>query len=211
MNQYFNFSALKTLFSRRGKRLYTPHFRVPSVNSIDFSALKKSGFKAVVFDKDATLTTPYVNKFHPRAQKGASFCKKVFEDKVFIFSNFAGSKSDFQFKAAEDIEQQLQFRVLRHNCQKPEGMSEILPILSCSPQEVVVIGDRLFTDIAFGNLNGSFTIFVEPVSTENENVMVKLGRMLESVYGNVAGIDPEHEKWTSELKEKLQNFRELNE
>lgn len=31
-----------------------------------------------------------------------------------------------------------------------------------------MIGDRLLTDIVFGNLNGMFTIYIDPIETETE-------------------------------------------
>lgn len=31
-----------------------------------------------------------------------------------------------------------------------------------------MIGDRLLTDIVFGNLNGMFTIYVDPIETKTE-------------------------------------------
>ncbi len=36
-----------------------PHLSIPDITSLNWSALRSAGFKAVVFDKDNTLTRPF--------------------------------------------------------------------------------------------------------------------------------------------------------
>ena len=51
-------------------------------------------------------------------------------------------------------------------------------LLGCTAAETAVVGDQLFTDIAFGNLSGCLTIFVEPMGPETL-AFVKFKRILE--------------------------------
>ena len=44
--------------------------------------------------------------------------------------------------------------------------------------KVFVVGDRIFTDILFGNLNGASTVLVNPLSNR-ENILVKIIREIE--------------------------------
>lgn len=57
--------------------------------------------------------------------------------------------------------------------QKPQGMSSVVEYLNCKPSEVVIIGDRYLTDITFGNLHGSLTIYTDPITNEGENFIVR--------------------------------------
>ncbi|CAG8612407.1 11409_t:CDS:2, partial [Cetraspora pellucida] len=50
---------------------------------------------------------------------------------------------------------------------KPGGGPELISHFARYPPEtIVVIGDRLLTDIVFGNLNGMATIFTKRIITE---------------------------------------------
>jgi len=46
--------------------------------------------------------------------------------------------------------------------------------------ELVMVGDRTFTDVAFGNALGMLTIKCEPFTTKGENIFVKVARGLEA-------------------------------
>lgn len=48
--------------------------------------------------------------------------------------------------------------------------------------EVVVIGDQIFTDILFGKLIGAYTIKVEPLDTGKEFFTTKILRLLEKLF-----------------------------
>jgi HAD superfamily phosphatase (TIGR01668 family) len=64
--------------------------------------------------------------------------------------------------------------------QKPSGRSAgaVLEILGARPENVAVIGDQLFTDIAYGKRLGFVTILVERMGRDIP-IFVKLKRVLE--------------------------------
>lgn len=45
--------------------------------------------------------------------------------------------------------------------------------------KIFVVGDRVFTDVLFGNLSGAETILVKPLS-EKENILIKILRKIEN-------------------------------
>lgn len=57
--------------------------------------------------------------------------------------------------------------MLKHKEKKPAGGEQfkqfLQPIL---PEETAFVGDRIFTDVVFGNQNGNLTIWVDKVITE---------------------------------------------
>uniref|UniRef100_A0A7S1D5Y6 Uncharacterized protein n=1 Tax=Cyclophora tenuis TaxID=216820 RepID=A0A7S1D5Y6_CYCTE len=173
--------------------LMVPHVSVSSVSDIDYVALKKQKIDAVVFDKDNTLTAPYENTLHPKATRGIESALQVFGDaNVAILSNSAGTNDDPDYRDALAIEEALQIKVIRHKEKKPGGLKEMLHHFSMlekdddndDPSRICVVGDRLLTDVVFGNLHGMLTIHTLPlcVGAENrkDNVVAKLIRRMEN-------------------------------
>lgn len=109
-------------------------------------------------------------------------CKAVFgEENVAVFSNSVGLyEYDPDGAQAAAVERELGVRVVRHRVKKPGGgAEEIERQLGCRSVEVVMVGDRRFTDIVFGNRNGFFTVLTEPLTGEGENFVVKMVRKME--------------------------------
>ena len=45
---------------------------------------------------------------------------------------------------------------------------------------MVVVGDRILSDVVMGNLVGMFTIYVDPLNLKHENFMVRFVRGFEN-------------------------------
>eukprot|EP00275_Glaucocystis_incrassata_P001602 EC123455.1.p1 GENE.EC123455.1~~EC123455.1.p1 ORF type:complete len:131 (+),score=18.85 EC123455.1:125-517(+) len=73
--------------------LLMPHVST-DLNAIDFNALKRAGVRAVVFDKDNTLTFPDAPTLDDSIKASLETCKSVFGDKVAVLSNSVGSRRD---------------------------------------------------------------------------------------------------------------------
>jgi phosphatidylglycerophosphatase GEP4 len=142
------------------------------VVEVNFSALKEfCNIRAVVFDKDNTLTAPYALEVHPEASRGLEAVVAVFgREQVAIMSNSAGTKDDPEYKDAIEIEQALGIPVIRHDEKKPGGLAEVLAHFNLDhPSQICMVGDRLLTDIVFGNLNGMLTVHTLPLCKGSEN------------------------------------------
>jgi phosphatidylglycerophosphatase GEP4 len=167
MVQSINTKAIMTLASvLRRPSLLIPHFSVATISDIDFAKLHlEMGVKAVVFDKDHTLTMPYVNdEIHPMAQQGLDNCLQVFgHDNVAILSNSAGTNDDLNFEQAATIEASLRITVIRHANKKPGGIEEVKRHFQerYNTNQMCVVGDRLLTDVVFGNLYDMVTIHTQ--------------------------------------------------
>jgi phosphatidylglycerophosphatase GEP4 len=175
MGQFVNVNGILPLLKQPA--LLRPHERVRGINEIDFARLRHTlGCRFVVFDKDNTLTLPYDERLvHPSA---FASCVETFDSAhVLLFSNTAGSPDDRDYVEAQRLEQLLGIRVLRHKERKPGGGEELLRVTQ--GEKTVVIGDRLATDIVFGNLNGCHTILVDPIDPSRDNAVVRAVRHLE--------------------------------
>jgi phosphatidylglycerophosphatase GEP4 len=151
------------------KSLAIPHFSVADISRIDPEKIRYYGFKGLVFDKDNTLTAPYINEIHPAIQEAFSQFQSLYGDRIVIMSNSAGTRDDRDYEDARKIESDLGIRVLRHYRKKPGGIAEVKRYFRCDPAELVMFGDRIFTDIVFGNRYGMLTVHTALLTEEGDN------------------------------------------
>jgi phosphatidylglycerophosphatase GEP4 len=173
MVQSVNTKALMALASIvRRPGLLVPHVTVATISELNYTAMKEHGaIRAVVFDKDNTLTAPYENSIHPSALDGLKQAQLVFGvDNVAILSNSAGTSDDEDYKDAMEIEEKLGIAVIRHEEKKPGGLDSVLEHFSLTdPATICVVGDRILTDVVFGNLYGLLTVHCLPLCSGPEN------------------------------------------
>ncbi|KAL1560565.1 phosphatidylglycerophosphatase [Salvia divinorum] len=183
LGQRINFEGIACsvgIFSK-DKQLSIPHVAVPDIRYIDWAELKKRGFQGVVFDKDNTITVPYSLSLWAPLGPTIEQCKSLFSSNIAVFSNSAGlSEYDPDGRKARALEDAIGIKVIRHKVKKPAGTAEdIENNFGCESSRLIMVGDRPFTDIVYGNRNGFFTILSEPLSYEKEPMIVRQVRLLE--------------------------------
>lgn len=178
MVQAVNTKAILTLAAVvRRPSLLVPHVSVDNISQLDYAALKRyAGIQAVIFDKDNTLTAPYAYTTHSLAQIGLQHAIEVFgKDRVAILSNSAGTLADDgpnDFAQALAIEAAMGIAVIRHEEKKPgDCLQDVFKHfdLQQQPSSLCMIGDRLLTDVVFGNLHGMLTVHTLPLLRGREN------------------------------------------
>jgi phosphatidylglycerophosphatase GEP4 len=176
MVQSINTKALLTLASVvRRPFLAAPHVHVQTISEVNFQSMKDfCGIKAVIFDKDNTLTAPYATEIHEDAALGLKNAMDVFgHDNIAILSNSAGTKDDKDYEDAIKIERDMGINVIRHDEKKPGGLEEVLHHFADhgveNASEICMVGDRLLTDIVFGNLFGMLTVHCMPLCSGRDN------------------------------------------
>ncbi|TVU34823.1 hypothetical protein EJB05_16675, partial [Eragrostis curvula] len=172
-------------------RLALPHLSVQDIRWLDWAELRRAGFRGVVFDKDNTLTAPYAPAIWPPLAAAFDQCRAVFPPgSLAIYSNSAGLKQyDPDGVEAKAIEAAIEgVHVIRHgkcNTKKPGGAAkEIESYFGCSASNLVMVGDRYFTDVVYGNRNGFLTVLTEPLSFAGESYIVRRVRKLEAYITN---------------------------
>jgi len=197
MVQSINTKALITLASVcRRPYIASPHIHVPTISHVNYESMRDHcGIKAIIFDKDNTLTAPYATDVHEKAALGLRSAVEIFgHDNVAILSNSAGTRDDEEYKDALKIEHDMGINVIRHDVKKPGGMKEVLSHFEGSGvkdgSDLCVVGDRLLTDIVFGSLHGMLTVHCLPLCTgvenKGDNTIASIIRTLENkmMYGN---------------------------
>lgn len=184
--QSVNVAGVNLFLHVRGgnEALAIPHVSVPDIRWVDWTAIKRAGFKGAAFDKDNTLTLPFLEKVHPAVQQSLDECNRVFDGKVCLFSNSAGLQQfDPEGTVAEKLEKELGIPVLRHTEKKPAGSAvDLEKHFGCKAEELVMVGDRYMTDVVFGNRLGMMTIRPAPFTWDGEPQAVKMSRRIEERY-----------------------------
>jgi len=154
---------------------------VPDVRYVDWAAVRAAGFRGCVFDKDNTLTAPYALEVHAPLREAMRECRDAFDGRVVLLSNSAGLyQYDPDGEEADRMEAGLGIKVLRHAEKKPAGSArELEEFFECPAAEMVMVGDRYFTDVAYGNRHGMLTVRVQPITLRGEKTTVRLSRALE--------------------------------
>ena len=129
---------------------------VASVDLIDVDALVKDGVRLVLIDRDNTCV--------PRDTKVAPAAVVAWLDRVraagiklcMVSNNFHSG----EVRASAD---ELGMDVVDHAMKPaPFALKRAMQLMGATPQETVMVGDQVFTDLMAGNLAGVRTILVRP-------------------------------------------------
>jgi hypothetical protein len=152
--------------------LFRPDECVRSVSEIDLTEVKRSGYEALMLDLDNTLL-PWASSEVPESSKSWVETAKGLGMKLCIVSNTHNPKR--LNTIANDLGISCVFRALKP---RPHGFDRAIKMLGCKPENCVVVGDQLLTDILGGNWACMHTILVEPMHPK-EFIGTKLSRLVE--------------------------------
>lgn len=101
--------------------------------------------------------------------------------RLLIVSNSAGTTSDPDGQEADLLERNTGVKVLRHSTKKPGCRDEIFnhfrhaPELGITrPDQIAVVGDRLFTDVMMANMMGSYGLWIKEGVVEGNGLVKAL-------------------------------------
>jgi phosphatidylglycerophosphatase GEP4 len=166
--------------------LVMPQIQLSHVNKLDLIALKQRGISCLCFDKDNTLTYTYIDELHPSCTDKVAESKRLFPQAVAILSNSVGSCDDVGYAGALATEAHLKLPVIRHKLKKPACLHEVIEHFEASlgrpvhPREICMIGDRVLTDVMFGNQYGMLSVLVGPLSLVRDHPLAVVIRWLET-------------------------------
>lgn len=180
----FNVSAtlnVSRLLTKPG--LCLPHITVPSFDNITFPIKVNDNveIKGIVLDKDNCFAKDKDDKVWPQYKETWAELQRSYpKEHILIVSNSAGTNDDIDYKQAEKLEHDTGVTVLRHPTKKPGCHEEILDYFKTkgitSPLEIVVIGDRLFTDVLMANMMGSWGLWLSDGVELSQNIFPKFER-----------------------------------
>ncbi|KAL1304217.1 hypothetical protein AAFC00_000638 [Neodothiora populina] len=147
---------------------------------------QKPDIRAIVLDKDNCFAVPKQNEIHKPYVEHFEQLKRAYPgSRLLIVSNSAGTLSDPSGAEADLLERATGVKVLRHNTKKPGCHSEIMSYFRSqpdsgvtSPDQIAVVGDRLFTDVMLANTMGSWGFWVEQGIVEDRGLFVRMEKRL---------------------------------
>lgn len=144
---------------------FFPYEYAKSVFVIDYAFLREKGFKGIIFDIDNTLvhhgddSTPQVDKLFKEIHNlGLKTILLTNNDEERVLRFIKNIDTPFVCDADKP---------------NPKGYLKALDMLELSKDEVVVIGDQIFTDIYGANQCGIPNILVKFITLEGET---KIGK-----------------------------------
>lgn len=134
----------------------TPDEYLASVYDLDLDKLRQSGKRAILTDLDNTLV-PWNTPEVPSALSDLLLRARAQGFVVCIVSN---NKSRRVLEFAERVGVPALSGAKKP---KPQAFAQAMALLGTSPNETVMVGDQLFTDIRGGNKSGLYTVLVLPI------------------------------------------------
>lgn len=138
---------------------------------VPIGGLAQAGVRGVILDYDNTLAL-WRGKLLPQAREWMDQARKA-GIKLCVLSNASGGER--VKRGLEGVEVGVEARALKP---LPFGLWRAARRMGLKPEEVVVVGDQIFTDVLGGNLAGMRAILVRPIS-RRELVTTRLMRLLE--------------------------------
>lgn len=139
---------------------YFPYSYIANVFLIDFDKLYKDGFRGLIFDIDNTLV-----------HHGDTATKEV--EQLFVHLKEIGFKSIFlsdnSRERVENFNASIQIPyIFEAGKPDPSPFKKAISILGVKPEQAIVIGDQIFTDILGANRASIPSILVHYIETGNE-------------------------------------------
>lgn len=162
-------SKLKNMF----RKLY-PTYKFKSVESIPYSLIEDNNIKLIMLDMDNTIIDYSENKYTKDMKEWAERMKRN-GVKLYILSN-----SPFG-KLVKRIAAELGMKYY-YNAAKPSirGFKKIMALEKVNKENMLMVGDQIFTDVWGGNRFGIKTVLVTPINPK-ERAFTKLKRPFEKI------------------------------
>lgn len=139
--------------------IFSPGRYVASVDRIDLEALRASGKRAILLDRDNTLVPRDARVAPPEVFAWLDRARELGFEVCMVSNNWHAD--EVQRSASE-----LGMEAIGFACKPlPLALKRALRRLGVSAQEAVMVGDQLYTDVWAGNFAGIDTILVKPQTT----------------------------------------------
>ena len=149
-----------------------PDAWVSSTYKIPFEKLYKKGYRGVIFDIDNTLV-PHGAPADERAEALFVRLKEIGFEYALISNNKGPRVQMFN----DNIHA---YTVCDEHKPNPEKYLKAAAIMGLEKEQVVFVGDQIFTDVLGAKLAGIFSILVKPIHPKEE-IQIVLKRKIEKI------------------------------
>lgn len=161
-------------YERRLLKKLIPQKSVRSIYEIDVQALWQSGVRGIITDLDNTLVGAKHRQATPELLEWLKRLKTIGFQVVIVSNNNRMRVSTF----SEPLSIPYIFRA-----RKPGNAAfrKAMAMMSLAPNQTVVIGDQMLTDVLGGNRLGLYTILVRPIDLGDEGFFTRINRLIERI------------------------------
>lgn len=144
-----------------------PKLRVNTVFDIQLEKLYQQGYRGIITDLDNTLVGAKAPLATPELVEWFKKVKEIGFQLIIVSNNQLERVS--KFATPLDIE-------YVHEARKPSNapFRKAMNMMGLSPDQTVVVGDQMLTDVYGGNRLGLFTILVMPIAIGDEGWFTRL-------------------------------------
>ncbi|MCL6605191.1 MAG: YqeG family HAD IIIA-type phosphatase [Paenibacillus sp.] len=154
--------------------MLVPKLRVNTVFDIPLEELYIKGYRGIITDLDNTLVGAKAPLATPELLLWFEKVKQ-FGFKLIIVSNNNMQRVS-RFATPLNIE-------FVHQARKPSNapFRKAIKQMELSPEQTIVVGDQMLTDVYGGNRLGLYTVLVLPISVNDEGVGTRINRRIEQI------------------------------
>ena len=144
------------------------------IYDIRLSQLQKEGINCLLIDVDGTLINRKSNRIPKAVKDWISESKKFFS--LYLISNNPSEKRIS--KIAKDLGIKYKFNALKP---RKKVILDVISEIKCDSKNIVIIGDRIFTDIIVGNRCNIKTILVKRLDRDGLPIKLNLTLLIEKL------------------------------
>lgn len=152
--------------------MFYPDAWVASTYNIPFEKLYKKGYRGVIFDIDNTLV-PHGAMADERAENLFQQLKEL----GFSYALISNNKEQRVRMFNENIHA---YTVCDAHKPNPENYLKAAALMGLEADEILFVGDQIFTDIFGARLAGIYSILVRPIHPKEE-IQIVFKRKLEKI------------------------------
>lgn len=165
--------------------LIKPTARLHAINDISIDALKAKGVRCVLFDRDNTVVPRDTHVPPAQVSRWLDEVRAAGMSVCMVSNNFHTDQ-------IEQSAQELNCQVVHHAMKPfPFAVKRAMELVGATPEQTILVGDQVFTDVTAGNLAGVRTVLVDPQS-KRDLWYTHIFRVFETAVGARTGEgDPE--------------------
>ncbi|MCA9388822.1 YqeG family HAD IIIA-type phosphatase [Candidatus Berkelbacteria bacterium] len=169
---------------------FNPDYYLDHLEDLTLAELKKAGVKGVIFDYDNTLISSAGQELaESREELLKNWIDYFGADNIMIVSNKLTFQRSYKIMIKEA--KRLGIKAYATNFiikPIPFSLNQAVGALGLKPNEVLMVGDLIITDIIAGKLAKTKTLLIKPVKAP-ERKLIRLLRFFEKLLLNPEVID----------------------
>jgi HAD superfamily phosphatase (TIGR01668 family) len=187
-----------------GKKYLIPDMKFKNISEIDLENLKNQGIKGIIMDLDDTLLPSDIKLNKDIIDSWLLKAKKEFS--LFVVSN--NSRPDYVKKFCDNFEIPY---IARASKPRSKHLIRAINQMKLNKSDVIIVGDRITTDILAGKILGIKAFLVAPLSESPsffQKIIYKIESIILKIIEPIVDIAPIKNQTKEYFKEEIHRIEE---